>query len=645
MSETWNYCLIDSPDALRRARELAPGAVLATDNPMLAEMAANHAETDDLDRYLSSADADAVTLLSLQLVEAIDECLNRDDIADRYGLVRNHLRLAGGTSRMVGGLLYRTAALMAGLSKRMPAAILICAMDADPPAGIAPIVPERFLSPWPRLARLGFFGKTPVRVETVDTELPVNINDTASRSQFRRFAPVPTKALIYLTLQRLGLLRSRQKRIILASDNELIRETLPWLSAAGIEIIGTNVTEVGKKIAPRPADPSMPVDANLKALLEPVIMAHLGTAPWFKNAGIGALAHLIIWHIDGALQRLAQRLPAMRKEVRRLAEMTAAPRFMLVNGLFGGDGAQLYGLCREAGIRVLDFEHGVTTGLSAHSQAKIRFSEATACDEMFVCSETAAAGFAAASRQPPAIHNVGLSEQTRVMVRPRLQRFLARQALSLKGDHPAVMHVSTTPFMTNQRSGPYLYTESAVFDQNRVLIDTVYNRLAGWQVLFKDYPTQRFPYEPAIDGYTRPASHIQFLATEDLRYVRAAADVIVTGVPTSTLGWCIGVDVPLIWMDSPFTPLLEPGLEDAFRDSFLFIDQRDPAWPEQLRGLLGQGRAAIEAEWQRKRKVREETLRRHIIGPQESPGRQAAKIILSNFAGDPRLSCQVQETV
>ena len=48
-----------------------------------------------------------------------------------------------------------------------------------------------------------------------------------------------------------------------------------------------------------------------------------------------------------------------------------------------------------------------------------------------------------------------------------------------------------------------------------------------------------------------------FKGEEDFRYLRAIADIIITQSSESTLEWCIGAGVPLVFLDSDYYEPLE----------------------------------------------------------------------------------------
>ena len=626
--------LVDSLDAVMVSRHAGAHGRYATDNPLLVGHPILGDAAVDLDATISDRDERRLGKFAVDLAMEIDELLDCSEIADAYGLVRGHIRLAAKATRLLSGQIYRTAALARGLAGLSPKSVSIFAIDHEPKNGVPSLVPDRFQSPWPRLARLGFFGPIVVDLVGVETDLPQVINDTASRSFARRLVGLPlsavlgvfsTKSWFSAIMRHLG-----GPSVIVVGDNESIRETLGYLTLNRVSVIvlqsfRTRIPDQKIGLEQRP-------DLLVSSRLVPFIANRLSQLNEFSECQVDALAKMIAWHYAGGIETAAQRISELKKQFSETLRRMRPPIAVLANAVVGIHGAHLHALCREHGVTLFDFEHGVTTGLSRHSESKLRFSEAVNCDELMVCSRSASCSFEKSDANETIITVIGLPDQVRRMRRPKLQRWLSRRALGIRFRHPVVMHVCTASFQGNMRAGPFAHRESDVVALNRQLIQNVYGRISGWDVLFKDYPTQRFPYEPECAVYAGTPPRLFYVGEEDFRYLRAAADVIVTMMPTSTLGWCVGADTPLVWLDSPVTPLLNVKQTEAFREAFLFVDMHKDDWCIQLVKLLSAGIDGLREQWRAKASARKRHLETYIIGPPMPPGKAAAARILGRQA-------------
>lgn len=618
--------LVDTPEAVACGLAAQPDALLASDNPHLVDEMAVRGACHDIDRHITAADADRLGLFSVEMAKLVDARLAGAPLLGLLGFNLQHFSIASLTVRLFASLTYRSVALSRCLRVVQPERIAIAAVDDQPPAGVPMIFMERFQSPWPRLARQGFFGDVPWTGQAMSYTPPKNLNDTRSGDTVRRFALMPMGALLGWGALKLGISKALavcgRPAVLIESDNELIREVTGELLLKGIGVIPV-AHGAGKPLTAAVRDR---FEAEIYPQVSEILQVPLAQA--YRDLGelseceSVAVAKLAAWHIAGGLLRLSMRLPMLQAEIdaARRQLKSDVPALVLVNGLYGGEGSQYYSHCRERGVTVVNFEHGVTTGLSCHSESKISFSEVTNCDVMFVSSEAAAKSFRRGSVKTRVVP-CGLSDQTRKMHLPEVQRSFARRSLGLKGQKPVAMHIVTAPLQGNWRAGPFAYAERDAIEINRRLIRDVYAQSPDWTVVFKDYPTQRFPYEKSCDDYTGGGENIVFASNEDFRYVRAAADILITTMPTSTLGWCAGTGRPLIWIESPVTPLLNDDQRRLFSEAFFVVDAGSENWTAALRELLHAGLPALQREWQRKRDARRAVLENYIMGP---PGRAAA---------------------
>jgi hypothetical protein len=331
--------------------------------------------------------------------------------------------------------------------------------------------------------------------------------------------------------------------------------------------------------------------------------------------------------LSSALARARADWPAVVQHVDAKIE---PGQVVLTSGLFGPSGTMVYAALRRRGATVVDFEHGVTMGISAHSERKLDFTEAASCDVLLCCSEAAAQAFSSARNVPVRrVEAIGLADQTRCLFRPRIQRLLSRRRLGLTGSQTTVLHVSTWPHYGNMRPGFGTPTETVVADTERTLVEEVYPKIPH-RVVYKPYPTQRFPHEPPLESRLRLAPNLAFCPPEDLRYLRAAADVIVTGTPTSTLGWVVGAGVPVVWLASRRVfPLRDAACEAAFSEAFLTVDMDAADWRERLVALLSRSLDELQRDWRAREGARRPLLERAVIGPPGETGRRGANIVLS----------------
>ena len=627
---TRHLAFVDTPAAVARAVSEAPQARLITDNPLLA---ADPALADPIVNLDEAMDQPTVTWLggrSLDITAEIERRLAAPDIALRFGCVPGHLRLGGVVSRLIATLMYRGTLLARTLARHRPDRLDLFVSAAPRWEPANPILLHLFASSYVALAEHGFCGDVSLRTTRLDVPLPEIINDTAIREWAPRIAMTPLPVLIYESLRRIGMagMPGGPEVVVADARNDTLRECLPWLAVAGYRprVVGKLAATDLRAASDAPAE----ADNRLVEALEPWLTEAIADTQTLDARQSRAVAGLALLHISAGLQLLGRQSTAVGARLDALFPKPGRRRVILSNGLFGPLGAQAYGQCKARGVTVVGFEHGATTGLAASAQAKIDYSEATNCDAVLVSSERAAEAFSAVGRGPALdIAVVGLPDQARRTMRKRWQRRLARRRLGIKGGRSVVMHVSTYPRFGNLYPGGGAPGETVAFNVDRRLITEVYTAL-DHRVVFKPYPAQRLAYEPPYAQLFDLPPNLTLADDQDFRYIRAAADVLVTATPTSTLGWCVGTGVPLIWLDSELiNPLLDAGLRQAFRDSFLVVDLDTSDWTDRLRALLNRDAGEIQADWQTRAEARATFLERCVTGPPGSTGRRGARLVKS----------------
>ena len=620
-------CLVDTPQAVAAARRDLPDAVLVTDNPLLAADPKVDG-VDNIDRLIDRADTLALGRAALDIAADIDRRLAGADIARRFDLPPDYLILGQLSSRLIASLTYRAAVLARALAHYRPNSVALRIVDAPRWDIFNPVMMARFAHPARALAEQGFFGAGPVDVAIVPAPLPDVINDTAVRDFGRRVAMTPLPQLVFELCHRLGLRPGWAGRVVVAHENEALREAMPWLALAGVAVQRRGVLATPAAGEPVPFDQPATPDAEIRALIEESVRDAVAATGYFDAAQATAIANLVAVHVSAGLADLPGQVARV---ARRLDAWFPNGGVLLTNGLYGPLGTQTYGLCRARGVRVVEFEHGVTAGLAALTRVKLESQGAPPVERLLVCSDRAARAFNGArggAREGALARPIGLPDQTRRLLRAPWQRRLARRRLGLGARETVIMHVSTLTYSGNLRAGLGMASESTTFDLDRTLIEEVYPALPH-RVVFKQYPTQRFPHEPGYDHLFRLADNISIAKDEDFRYLRAAADVLVTLTPTSTLGWCVGTGAPIVWLASEqINPLADDGLAAAFRDSFPTVDIDRADWPDRLRDILSRGLDDIRAQWRAGSEARARLYGDAITGPAGTTGRRAAREVL-----------------
>ncbi|MHA1567292.1 MAG: hypothetical protein ACTSX7_18430 [Alphaproteobacteria bacterium] len=631
---TGQLAFVDSLAATAHALRSCPEAHRITDNPMLAGDPGLPAPVEDIDTAISQTQANRLATAALHIATGIDRRLVSAHIDRRPGLMPGHLRLAGVTSRLLSSLFYR-AAVMANFLRDRPAARLHLVIGDNPRFDpLQPFHLPYLASPLRPLAEAGFFAGMDVPLTLQPAPDLTSINDTATDDVIGRMALLPLPVILFDLAHRLSLpLPGPRGAIFVLGENDTLREALPGLATRGFAIrrLGRLQTaRVGNLASDHAAagfaEPP-PHDAEIFALLQPWLGQVIKELGPFDGEQSAALTQVTLQHLSAGMARLVVQIPQIQDRLRAALAGAGNP-IILSNGLFGPVGAQIYGACKSLGATIVDFEHGTAVGLSAASQERIEFGEIATCDILICCTDQSRRSFSAASKaRDKSLVVVGVADAERRIMRMSLQRRRARRRVParFRGNN-TIMHVSTLLWGGNMRATIDPPTESRIWQIDRTLIEDVYQRLDK-PVLFKPYPTRRFPHHPGYATLLPDVTNVAFLKDEDFRYLRALPALIVSGSPTGTLGWCLGADRPLVYLGSRvMNTVLDDRLLQQFEAAFLYIDLDQVDWADRLYQLLQRPLAQITELWTAKAAARARLADDALRGPAH-PGRHAARLV------------------
>jgi hypothetical protein len=625
-----SFAFVDTLAGVAAARQLAPACV-ATDNPLLANDPRAGGNIQDISSHLQQAEATRLGRQAIEMLLVLDTSLERGEASVRYGGRPGPLHLTMVLRALLSTLIQRGLMAHRALAEHGIGAFLLVVPDQPRWLAGAPWNMARYGCPYRPLAEAGFFNNRPIEHVPVAFTPPASFNDTTIDDFRLRAALVPTAQLVYELGRRLKLLGSgKGSRIAVGKLCETLNETLPWLALRGLGVSRFSMPDFAT-VPPPPFGAAVRPDPWLAEYAEPVLLEGLAGLGVFPDHAVRAIARVVLQHLAAGLAGLAATVKAINEALEQAFEEAKPPGVLLTSGVYGPAGTQLISLCRERNIALVDFEHGTTTGIAQSVERRLKVSEATTCDVLMASSPRAARSFMRAPTSRAQIEVIGLADQTRRIRLRSLQRRFARRRLNLRRGEIAVMHVSTLLYGGNMRPGDDCPVEHYVFSTEARLLTEVYGNVSK-TVLYKPYPTQRFPHHADYRDLLRLAPNVSVIDWADFRYVRSAADIVVTDANSSTIGWCLGADVPIVHLNSrQVNALADNELRDQFYEAFFTVDMDRSEWPHELTRLLNRGVDDLLGEWSRKRPARERLLADGIFGP-AGTGRRAAQAIAALHA-------------
>ena len=184
---------------------------------------------------------------------------------------------------------------------------------------------------------------------------------------------------------------------------------------------------------------------------------------------------------------------------------------------------------------------------------------------------------------------------------PKLQRMAARKYLGIAGNEPVLIYV-TNLAINNVPAGFGTATDKEYADFQRRLVEAL-SHFPG-RVVIKPYPVYRYPDADQIWQMPLPANAM-LCPFGEYRHIRWAADIVALDLCSSTFGWAMNSNVPLIYIDNLSGPMTDRAVEAARRSVFYFSSMED-GWESDLIAHLKLPRKDMVSKWMAMADARQE---------------------------------------
>jgi len=487
-----------------------------------------------------------------------------------------------------------------------------------------PWVIPRFSNIYKFLALKGFFGNIFNEVIELNIHLPKNINDTIEKNFLLRILIWPKSYILYRFLKYLKIFLLFKKKIFYAHNCESLSEAIPFLSLGGYQVKPIQFLESllrNDKIDNK-------VKNILQKHLDQILLKYLSL--YSKSTRqLNAQKEILIDHILLGLSKHSQN----SRELENFFHKNKNDLNCIISaGFYGPIAHQLFFLCKKYNILLIGFEHGVTAGINHSTSQFLKYSESTTCHTLLVATKAAKKEFDKANNydnesKSNNVFIIGEAEQKKRVPFYKFQRHIIRNRYKIHKKDDVVMHVSGILYEGNLKNSIDSPVDSYAFSRESNLLNKVYNNL-NKKVLFKKYPSQRMLYQPCYSDIMELSSNISMIDNEDFRYVRAAADIIVTDSNFSTLSWCVMNNIPLVYLHSSLChKLLSKNIEKLFKNSFLIVNLDKKGWQNELKLLLNLPKKDLLCQWNKKQNNRSLLLDEYILGPKVNSSRESSKHI------------------
>jgi len=337
------------------------------------------------------------------------------------------------------------------------------------------------------------------------------------------------------------------------------------------------------------------------------------------------LSNLISHHIEYLFLLQA---PMRNKATELLKKYNSS--YVLTNGLFGAYGLSVADALMFNKCKITSVEHGLTAGNNIDYDAFLPISEGRTSSEILTYTKAATKLRAGYSNNNSKVFTIGAPDEEKSIKLKWIQKLINKKKFGLKFNDKVIFYVSHNLMLNVPKYYPVTKPNSIIYEDEIFLLSEVLNKV-NKKVIYKDYPTKQYIDFANVDlTFLKNIQKID--SQEDFRYMRSVSDIIITQGSESTLAWCIGVDVPFIFLDSDdYEPLASEEVKKAFSESFFVFNYDEEGWQEKLIQFLNQPYSNILKLWEEKKVFREKYDEMYFLSHNLNAGKIGADHILNNL--------------
>jgi len=263
--------------------------------------------------------------------------------------------------------------------------------------------------------------------------------------------------------------------------------------------------------------------------------------------------------------------------------------------------------CREMGVRIAAFQHGITREILEGAEERRVFYETSFCDLFFTMNPMAA----------KVTKMLTVNKNSQIIATNWPSPFKRVAAKSGQTGKP-VLFVSTNLYSGHKPNGVPPLSDLEFCNLEKRLVEEVFASV-NKQIDYKPYPAIRqLDADPVIGAVNAKANMAVIGAHQDLRYLLDKYDMFITSKATSTVSWIVATGKPLVFIDHYCHARLSNDARKAFSEAFFLFDQSDETFEDHLREFLQRPMKDILCDWQAKSIRRSEVVERFFSGNQSN---------------------------
>jgi hypothetical protein len=403
-----------------------------------------------------------------------------------------------------------------------------------------------------------------------------------------------------------------KRELIMPNENELNIEIAASLALRGVRIRDLKIDE-SRLIR----DNSKVNFSSLYEVVLPIVNNRIER--WVAPSAAKITMSIFNSHLQ---EQLTKFYGFVDKFENKIYKSNKKKQYVLMNAPGNIKGFALANVCKKHRIPILSSQHGVTVEISKkHNIARYEHDNSVA-NVMFSYNK----------KIIQVENNTHFNNSKHYCVGMPLRLMRVKYLNQSNKPTPPIVFISTNLY--NRGFSLSGYTDYQRARNEQTLINEVWSKLPH-KVCYKTYPEDNRRYadrDPVFSDVNKAKNMELFSKKIDMRYLISNFKILVTTSATSTIGWPVMSNKPVVFINQEkHMPLTNDAYLSFSKGLFVFNDYEKDFYKD-LRDFLSLPLNEIERLWVEKQKDREDMIKNYFsFYADGKAGKRASQIILEEF--------------
>ncbi len=445
-------------------------------------------------------------------------------------------------------------------------------------------------------------------------EIPVNsTNERSARgdskvSLYSRLRIVGYKGIFWNFLNLISFLfKSNKVKIAIISSNELVRDIsfyLLWRKNLNIFYFKKFFNFKNKIVIIKNEN----IIKNISVIVNKIFLKALRDVP------SETIRELLIakWNIE--LIDIINSYRTYKHNIKNILDKKKID-FILIGYLDMLKGLALHNICQNKSIPLISCQHGITREIIFDPNMRSIFFETSFSDYLFCYNDMSKKVTQSAMYyNQNNIYNIGLPSDY-------------RNFISKKNKSKEICYISTILLSGGIPNFIAPEKDIELINWELKLINKVFKKTIK-TIDYKPYPAIRYAENDISIQAVKEDNNLKLVGTHiDLRYIISNYGLLITSGATSTLGWCVQSNIPLIIINRKGSLSIKESVIHDFKKAFFIFDDSDENWTEKLKSFLEKEYSDILKLWRNKLDTRPAIIKKYFGDVNLNAGKNGANII------------------